>query len=214
MIIYGASLSPFVRKAAAFAREKGLDFEHLPVPPNADDPEFRKCSPFGKIPGFRDGDYCLSDSTAIVHYLEAKHPEPALVPADPEARGRTIWYDEFADTIMVAAAGAIFFNRIVARALGAEPDLAAADKAEKEALPPVLDYVEGQLSDGREWLVGDGLTLADLSVAAPFKNLEYAGVSIDGYPKTKAYVDRITGRESFAALLEMDQGFLKQIGAA
>ena len=77
MIIYGVSLSPFVRKAMAVFSEKGLDFDHQLVMPAADDPEFRECSPFGKIPGFRDGDFTLSDSTAIAHYIESKFPEPA-----------------------------------------------------------------------------------------------------------------------------------------
>lgn len=210
MIIYGASLSPFVSKAVAFAREKGVEFEHRPMVPGSDDPDFRACSPFGKIPGMTDGDYCLADSTAIAHYIEAKHPEPALIPAEPEARGKAIWFDEFADTIFVAKAGTIFFNRIVAALMGQEPDHAAADRAEAEELPPVLAYIEEQLADGREWLVGDRLTLADLAVAAPFKNLEYAEAKIDwdAYPKTRAFSERMLERDSFAGLRAMDKAIL------
>lgn len=210
MIIYGASLSPFVSKAVAFAREKGIDFEHRPIAPGAEDAEFRACSPFGKIPGLRDGDYCLGDSTAIACYLEAKHPDPALIPAAPEARGKVMWFDEFADTIFVGKAGPIFFNRVVAPLMGQEPDHAIADRAEAEDLPPVLDYIEGQLADGREWLVGDRLTLADLAVAVPFRNLEYAQARVDWdrYPKARAFRDRVLGRDSFAALREMDRSIL------
>lgn len=206
MIIYGASLSPFVRKAVAFANEKGLDFEHRPVMPGSDDTEFRECSPFGKVPGLRDGDYCLADSTAIAHYIEAKHPEPALIPADAEARGRVMWFDEFGDTILVSVAGTIFFNRVAAKIMGQEPDEAAAVAAETEGLPPLLAYLEKTLADGREWLVGDGLTLADLSVASGLKNLDYSSKAVDWdvHSNTRAYVDRILGRDSFAALLAMD----------
>jgi glutathione S-transferase len=32
------------------------------------------------MPALRDGDYTLPDSTAIIHYLEAKFPDPALIP--------------------------------------------------------------------------------------------------------------------------------------
>lgn len=210
MIVYGASLSPFVSKAVAFAHEKGVDFEHRPMVPGSDDPEFRACSPFGKIPGMKDGDYCLADSTAIACYIEARHPEPALIPTEPEARGKVMWFDEFADTIFVAKAGTIFFNRIVAELMGQEPDHAAADRAEAEELPPVLAYIEQQLADGREWLVGDGPTLADLAVAAPFKNLEYAEAKVDwsAYPKARAYSERLLERESFAALRAMDMAIL------
>ncbi|MCA1749937.1 MAG: glutathione S-transferase family protein [Sphingomonadales bacterium] len=132
------------------------------------------------------------------------------IPAEAQARGKVMWFDEFADTIFVAKAGTIFFNRVVAALMGREPDYAAADKAEAEELPPVLAYIEEQLSDGREWLVGDGLTLADLALAAPFKNLEYAEAKVDwdAYPKTRAYSERMLERESFAGLRAMDKAFL------
>lgn len=210
MIIYGVSLSPFACKTVAFANEKGLEFEHKPVLPGSDDAEFRECSPFGKVPGLRDGDYCLGDSTAIAHYLEAKHPEAPLIPADPEARGRVMWFDEFNDTILVPAEGTIFFNRVAAPLMGMEPDEAAAVTAETETLPPLLTYLEETLSDGREWLVGDGLTLADIAIASSLKNMNYCGKDTDWntYPNLRAFVDRITGRDSFAALLAMDAAFL------
>jgi glutathione S-transferase len=76
MIVYGSSFSPFVRKLLAVAAEKQMEVENKPVNPNTDDPEFRQTSPFGKIPGFRDGDFAISDSSAIVAYLEAVKPEP------------------------------------------------------------------------------------------------------------------------------------------
>ncbi len=66
MIVYGSSLSPFVRKVVAFAAEKGIELEVKPVGPGSQDPEFREASPFGKMPGFRDGDFAISDSSAHV----------------------------------------------------------------------------------------------------------------------------------------------------
>jgi glutathione S-transferase len=114
MIVHGSSLSPFVRKVMVFAAEKGLALENKAAPPGPKTPEFLAISPFGKIPAFEDGDYQLCDSSAIVHYLEAKHPEHRLIPTDPRALGRAIWFDEYADTIMFSAAAPIFFNRVVA----------------------------------------------------------------------------------------------------
>jgi len=67
MIVYGATLSPFVRKVMVAGAEKGIDLELRSVVPQSEDAEFRECSPFGKIPGLRDGDFTLSDSTAIIH---------------------------------------------------------------------------------------------------------------------------------------------------
>src|SRR5690606_34023732 len=99
MILFGSSVSPFARKVLIFAAEKGIPLEHNPVSPHSDDPQFCAASPMGKIPALQDGDYMLADSSAIVHYLEAKHPATPLIPLEPQARGKVIWFEEYADTV-------------------------------------------------------------------------------------------------------------------
>jgi glutathione S-transferase len=216
MIVYGSSMSPFVRKVLAFGAEKGLELEHRPLGLGATDPEFIEASPFRKIPGFQDGDFRICDSSAIVHYLDAKYPEPALIPHEPEARARTIWYDEFGDTILMACGAKMFFNRVVApRFLGREGDLAVADKAETEELPPILDYLERVAPEGEGFLIGGSITLADIAVASPFANLSYMDVVVDAgrWPKTRAYVERILARPSFAPWIERERAFLAKTAA-
>lgn len=212
MILYGSTMSPFVRKVAAFAAEKGIEIELKPVTIGDPDPEFRAASPFKKMPALVDGDYRLADSSAIIHYLEAKFPEPELIPADPRERGRTIWFDEFADTLLFACGAKLFFNRIVApRFLGREGDVEVADVAERDELPPLLDYLEGVIPDGG-YLVGDRLTLADIAVAGPFANLAHCGVAIAEarYPKVTAYVGAILARPSFASFITRETAYLKR----
>jgi glutathione S-transferase len=207
MIVYGNSLSPFVRKTLAFAAEKGIEVELQAAGMGAGPPEFKLASPFGKMPGFKDGDFLLCDSTAIITYLEAIKPDPNLIPSAPKARARTIWYEEFADTIMVASIGKIFFNRVVApRFLNREGDLAAADAAEKTELPPVLDYLESVLP-ASGYLVEDRLTLADLAVASPLQNLALVGLRPDAarYPKLTAFTAAILGRPSYAGWVAQEQ---------
>ena len=216
MIVYGASLSPFVRKVLAFGAEKGLELEHRPLGLGSDDPGFVEASPFRKIPAFRDGDFTICDSSAIIHYLEAKYPQPALIPAEPEARARTIWYDEFGDTILAACGAKMFFNRVVApRFLGRDGDLAAADKAEQEELPPILDYLERIVPEAGGFLVGDSITLADIAVASPFANLGHLDIRPDAarYPRTSAYVEAILSRPSFAPWVERERAFLQKTAA-
>ncbi len=210
MIVYGSSLSPYVRKVLAFAAEKGIEVESKPIALGEQDPAFREASPFGKMPGFRDGDFAISDSSAIITYLEAIKPEPALIPAEPRARARTIWYDEFADTLLMGCGGKMFFNRVVApRFLKREGDLAAADKAEREELPPFLDYLERVIPESG-FLVEDRLTLADLSVASPFANFGHMGVTCDpaSHPRLKAYVESILARPSFKSWVDREAAFL------
>jgi glutathione S-transferase len=212
MIVYGASLSPYVRKVLAFAAEKGIAVESQPVDFRNKSAEFMETSPFGKIPGFRDGDFALSDSSAIINYLEAVKPEPNLIPKDPKAGARAIWYDEFADTILTACGGKIVFNRLVSpRFFGMPGDEEVARKAECDELPPLLDYVE-RMIPASGFLVEDRITLADISMASPFATLDHAGTCIDGgrNPKLKAYVDAILARPSFAPLVAGEKAFLSQ----
>jgi glutathione S-transferase len=211
MIIYGSSLSPYVRKVLAFAAEKGIEFDLQSTGMPNYSPEYLRASPFRKMPALSEGDYSLADSSAIIHYLEAKHPEPVMIPADPEMRGKTIWFDEFSDTILTACGAKMFFNRVVApRFLGREGDLAAADAAEREELPPILDYLERVVPDAGGFLVGDRLTLADIAVASPFANLAHLDCKIDParHGRVRAWVDSILARPSFAPWVEREAAML------
>jgi glutathione S-transferase len=213
MILYGSTLSPFVRKTAAFLREKGIDFDLQPTGLPNPSPEFCAASPFKKMPGFSDGDYTLCDSSAICHYIEAKYPDPVLIPAEPRARGKVVWYDEFADTIFASCGAKMFFNRIVApRFMGRPGDENAARTAESDELPPILDYLETIVPEGNGYLVRDSLTLADIAVAGPFVNLKHLAVELDAArrPKTVAYVERILSRPSFAPLVEKEIALLER----
>jgi len=216
MIVYGSTLSPYVRKVMAFGAEKGLTLQLQAAGMGRGGPDFVEASPFGKMPAFRDGDFHLCDSTAIVTYLEAKYPEPNLIPTEPQARARAIWFDEFADTLLMAAGGPIFGNRFVLpRVLKRDGDYAAADTAERDALPPLLDYLERTIPESG-FLVEDRLTLADISVASPFVNLQSIGVETCPvtYPRTCAYVRAILARTSFAPIVEQDLRTVTAMGGA
>ena len=211
MILYGSPLSPFVRKTLAYGAEKGLTFEHKPVGFTSKDPGFLEASPFSKIPGFSDGDFSISDSTAIITYLEAKHPEPPLIPAEPRSRARVIWYEEFADTILVGKLAPIFFQRVVTRLIGQEPNHDLADKLEREEFPPLMDYME-RIAPPSGFLVDDRLTLADIAVASVFVNMDHAKVDrlAGRYPRAVAYIDSILARPSFAPTIAAEKAMLSR----
>ncbi len=215
MILYGSSISPFVRKVLAYASEKAISLDVQPVRIGDDNPDFLAASPLRKMPALVDGDYRLADSSAIIHYLEAKQPEPALIPADPQLRGRTIWFDEFADTILFACGAKMFFNRVVApRFLGRPGDESIAQAAEDKELPPILDYLESVAPGSAGFLVGYALSLADVAVASPFVNFVHLGVEIDRarYPRTRAFI-RMLARPSFAPLIERETAFMARTAA-
>jgi glutathione S-transferase len=208
VIVYGSSLSPFVRKVLAYAGEKGIELESKPLKPGTQDPDFIEASPFRKFPAFRDGDFTVADSSAIIAYLEALHPEPELIPTEARARARTIWYDEFADTILSGCVAKMFFNRVIApRFLKLDGDLAVAERAEREELPPILDYLERVIPESG-FLVEDRITLADIAVASPFVNFRHLELDPGERPRLRAYVDGILARPGFRSWVERETAFL------
>lgn len=217
MTIYGATLSPFVRKTVVLAAEKGLEFEIVPVgggltPP----PEFLQASPFRKIPALKHGDFAISDSTAIVTYMDALKPEPNLIPTEAKAGARTVWFEEFGDTLVAACGGKIVFNRIVSpRFLGKPGDLAVADEAQRTEFPKLMDYLE-TVMPASGYLVEDRFTLADIAVASPLATLAHADCAVDpaAHPKTAAYLEKILARPSFAGPLAQEKALLASLEPA
>ena len=209
MIIYGARPSPFVRKVIVFAAEKGIAVEVRPAGFGKGGEAFERASPFSKIPALVDGDFAISDSTAIITYMDALHPEPNLIPTEPKARARTIWYEEFADTIAQPVGVDIFFNRVVGKLLDMPHDPARADRAEAEKMPGIYDYLEAVLPDSG-WLVEDRFTLADIAVACPLINVCYcsSGLKDGRWPRVKAWLDGLRARPSFAGAMAQEARML------
>jgi glutathione S-transferase len=211
MIVFGASVSPFVRKVLIAAAEKGIPIENRPVNPRtSDDADFIMASPFRKIPALKDGDYTLCDSTAIIAYMEARHPHPALIPHEARARGKAIWFEELADTILGAVNSKIFFNRIIGpKFLNIPCNEAEATEAQNSALPPIYSYLEG-VTPQSGFLVGDSISIADVAVTSMIVNLTHANAPIDAarYPKLTAYYARMSARPSVANLIAAERAML------
>ena len=202
IVIYGAVLSPFVRKVAVFVEEKGLAYD-LRRFRSAEGffPEFLACSPFRKIPAIDDNGYKLCDSTAIVAYLDTQYPNPALIPADPQARGKVIWFDEFMDTILASAGLKILFNRVVGPKLLKVPVSEEIARQGEAELPRPLDWLESVVPDSG-WLVGDQFTLADISVGCMVHTLGFVGFGPSSErPRTLAWFERVTARPAWQAIM-------------
>jgi glutathione S-transferase len=212
MKLFGFPLSPFVRKAAVAATEKGREFEWEPSNPNAPTDEFARISPFRKIPALVDGDFSIADSTAIVTYLDAKYAEPPLLPAGPEARARAIWFEEVVDTVLVPAAAPMVVNRFLRPTIfGTEGDEGAAAAAE-EAIERPLDYLEGELR-GDGWLDAE-FTIGDISFASVIKTLSYTGWAPDRtrHPNIAGWYGRVTARPAWQKVAEHEAAVFAALG--
>jgi glutathione S-transferase len=155
-------------------------------------------------------DATLPDSSVICSYLEKTHPEPALYPADPFDGARARWIEEFSDTGLAETIGSPFFYALVVRRLmGEEPDREAADNAVKNLQPPRFAYLDGELA-GREYFVGDTVSIADIAVAAMLVNFKLAGGELEAgrYPNLAGFLERMYARPSIAPLIAAGEKFL------
>ena len=219
LIVYGAALSPFVRKVRVALAEKGLKYEHDPVNPFQPPPSFLEISPLKRIPVLRDADLpepnTLPDSSIICDYLEHKFPTPALYPADPYQRGRVLWFEEYADTILTQTLGlGLFFERIVKKLLGQQTDESVCATTLKDKLPPLFDYLEREIGS-RKYAVGDAFSVADIAICSPLINFEHAGEKVDAdrWPNLAHYSAAIHARPSFKACIDEEAPIIARVRA-
>lgn len=212
--LIGAGLSPFVRKVRIALAEKGLAYEHDPMVPFGLSAEYKRKHPLAKIPLLEVEGRPIPDSSAILAFLEKAKPEPALYPSDPFEYGRAIWMEEFADNGLIQGFAPYFQQRVLQPLLFKKPgDEALVEKAAKETLPPLFDYLEAEL-EGRDYLVANRFGVADIAAGSLFVNYRLGRGEVDAarWPKLAAYVARVHARPSLAALIEEDRKAVAAFG--
>ncbi|ARU88705.1 glutathione S-transferase family protein [Pseudomonas sp. M30-35] len=217
LIVYGAALSPFVRKVRLLLAEKGLDYDLEMVLPFGKQPDwYKELNPLGRIPAFKDGDLSLADSSVICQYIEEQYP--ALTPLlgnTPEQRARVRWLEKYADyEIAPLSTFCVFRNRVLKTSMGKACDEVEVAATMNEKLPPHFDYLESQLAD-KPFFVGDSLTLADLAIASQWVNMQHGDENIDPsrWPKLADHCKRINARSSLQAILAGEQAILAKMAS-
>jgi glutathione S-transferase len=209
--IIGSYLSPYVRKILVLLYLKGIAYEIDPIVPFFGDERFSAMSPLRRIPVLIDDRVTLADSSVIAQYLEERYPQPALYPADIGDRARARWLEEYADTRM----GEVFiwqlFNQVAINPFvwGRKADEAALQKTLTEEMPHVLDYLEAQLPHAG--FIFGALSIADISIAAFFRNAGFARYSVDAarWPLTAAFVERVLAFDGFMRLKPFEDKLLR-----
>ena len=217
MIVYGSSLSPFVRKVLAFAAEKGIEVENKPLPPGSEDPEFLAASPFGKIPALarrRFRDLRFERDHRLSRGAQARaEPDPDR-PTGPGADD-LVRRVHGHDPVRLRAARCSSTAIVGAAIMGVPGDSKSRTRRNARSCRLCSTYLEGVIPESG-FLVEDRLTLADIAVASPFANFRHLRVAIDpGAPirSSSAYVAAILARPSFAPLIERESGFLERFAA-
>jgi glutathione S-transferase len=186
-------LSTYSRRVLIALREKHIRFEPVVVDMEARkhrDPAYLALNPYGRVPTLEDEGLVLYESTAILDYLEATHPSPALVPADPHQRARVDMHMKLCDLQMTRQAGSIIFPR---RFLPKDRWNIAAMSAAKAELDKHLGILDAELK-GKTYLVAERFTLADLCYL-PF--VEFLPLmEVEAPPIVAAWVKRLLARPS------------------
>jgi glutathione S-transferase len=202
--VYGANVSPFVRKVRVALMEKGVPFDFQIVNPMQPPPQWRELSPLGKIPAFTDGDRKLADSSVICLYLERREPNPPLYPRDDYEHARALWFEEYIDSGMAPQLVGPIFGPLVIRPLLLNTPATREIKAEAMKLVesvavPMWTYLEQQLGPN-EFFAGGAFSIADIAVASAHVNLKFTGIDVDRrkFPRLAAFLERMYARPSFA----------------
>ena len=203
-VIHGHPASPFLRSVTATCEEKQVPYRIARIEPGEMRGEaYRKLHPFGRIPVLEHGDFRLYETQAILRYIDALVPKPALQPTDAKTAARmnqiigiNDWY------LFPMVARIIVFQRLVGPALlGLTPDEAAIAAAVPDAKLCLGEL--NRLLGAQAFLAGEQLTLADLMLTP---QLHYIAATPEGGAILKdtallGWLGRMNARSSMQATL-------------
>jgi glutathione S-transferase len=199
MKLYMNALSPNVRRVRLTAavlqlelEEKKLDFtkgEHK-------NPEFLALNPNGAVPTLVEGDFVLTESRAIMQYLASKKPESGLLPRDERARADVTRWQFWDASHFSPQLGTFTFQKLLKPRMGlGEPD---GQKVE-EALTNFRRFaaVLNETLDGKQFVVGSALTLADLTLASSLMYAKQTDVPLAEFPNIQSWFGRVSDLDAW-----------------
>lgn len=205
MRLFTLTVSSAGRRVEIACRLKGLDFERsivdLAAEKRAADSAYRRRNPQLKAPSFEDDGLALTQSLAILEYLEEAYPEPPLLPADSRGRARVR-----ALSLTVACEIHALQNSAVAQHLTREFGVGeAAGRAWQchwiaEGLAAIEarfagDGVAGPFAHGRQ------PTFADCCLAPQVWNALRYGLALEAWPKVAQVYAACLELPAFAEVL-------------
>lgn len=222
LTLYQFDISPFCDKIRRILAYKHVPYEIHEVGLVEAQTSYRRINPSGKCPALADGGKIICDSTDIAWYIEQKHPNPPLVPRDPRDRALVHVLEDWADESLyfyemrlrfgiahnlertlpklVKAENVVMKTLapwILPRAIGGQMRAQGVGrKSDAQAVADVARHLDAltDLLAGREALVGDGLSLADVAVFCMLyciRDSQEGAAEIARRPAIGAYMDRV-----------------------
>jgi len=160
-------------------------------------PEFQALNPNGMVPVLEDGSFRLWESNAIMQYLAEASDDPYFYPADSKLRADIHRWMAWEQAHFNRATGTLVFENMLKCIMKiGEPDQAKVDEASEE-FHRHAKVLEAQL-DGKHYLLGDHLSLADFAVASFSEYFDTANVPYRDYPNLLAWLGRLEAIPAWA----------------
>lgn len=198
MLLYDYFRSSAAYRVRIALNLKGLAYERRDIQLLEDQqrsPEHLARNPQGFVPALEVEGRILTQSLAIIDWLDARHPEPRLIPADPDARADTL-----ARALLIGADIHPLNNLRVMRWLKDEGGLDEDRRAEwtRHWIEQGFAALEAMAGEG-PFLGGDAPDLADVFLVPQMFNARRFGVALDAYPKLVAADAAASALPAFAA---------------
>ena len=181
MKVYDFAGAPNPKKLRVFLAEKGIDIPIEQVNIMSGDnrkPEFLKKNPMGGLPVLElDDGSCLSESLAIMEYLEELHPEPPMIGTTPRERARVRELERIAELGILSRVAQYFQHThpFMAGRVKQSPEAAENARNALAANLKVLDAAIGR----NPFVAGPRPTIADCTLLAALEFAEFAQVPIE-----------------------------------
>ena len=203
MILHG-----YWRSSAAYRVRIALNWKGLDVAHNAIDlrtsahhnADYLAVNPQGLVPCLVDGPAALSQSLAIIEYLEETHPTPPLLPADPVGRAR-VRSAALAIACDIHPVNNLRIMNYLRGEMGQPQD--AVDIWVKHWMAEGFGPLEAMA--GAPYLCGDAVTMADLCLVPQLYNARRFRVDLTPYPKLTAIDARLLALPAFDKALPENQ---------
>lgn len=193
----GASISNYYNKVKLALLEKGIPYTEELVKTGRTDDAVLSQSPLGKVPFIRTPQGALCESQVILDYLEAAHPAPALVPADPWQAAKVRELVTFIDSYLEMSARQLYPKAFFGGTLSDADLQRIRNQLEKQIA------AFKRLAGFSPYVAGDTFTMADCSAWANLPLVSMATKAVYGVDllaeagiDVKAYTKLIDERPS------------------
>jgi maleylacetoacetate isomerase len=183
---------------------KGLAAQEIPLDVLAGDqfrPDYLAINPEGAVPALVEGDQpALTQSTAILEYLEERWPKPPLLPADPRGRARV----RSLCAVVVSDTHPLLVPRVRAYLRERGFDEGAVTAWSRHWMTRAAQVIEARLArDGETgaFCHGDEVTLADICLASLFILGRAGGFALEDAPTIERILGRCEAIEAFQRAL-------------